>query len=141
MIEKYGRDVEGLCRYLEWLESKKGEDVGGRYDPGEGKKATTISVPIYDSTLLAFIKKARSTAFMDRNYVYAYSRLRIRTAEDEHRVIDNCGIMDMETLGAILSSYCMRGMTKAYVWTEGVKNGVFWHVISRMKELVDHWSA
>ncbi len=140
MIEKYGKDVEELSRYLPWLESKKGQDVGGKYAPGEGK-ANTISVPTYDSTLLAFIKKVQKTGFYNKNYVYAYSRNKIKTAEDEHNVIDRCQIMELETIGAIIASYCMRGMTKAYIWTEGVKNGVFWHAVSRMKELIEFWSA
>ena len=140
MIAKYGKDVEELSRYLPWLESKKGQDVGGKYEPGEGK-ANTISVPTYDSTLLAFVKKVQKTAFYSKNYVYTYSRNRIKTVEDEHKLIDRCQIMELETLGAIITSYCMRGMTKAYVWTEGVKNGVFWHAVSRMKELIEFWSA
>lgn len=140
MLAKYRTDVEELSRYLDWLESKKGEDVGGTYDPAEGKKST-ISVPTYDSTLLAFVKKVQKTAFYDKNYVYAYSRLHIRSAEDEHRAIDKCQIMDLPTLGAIVTNYCMKGMTKAYMWTEGVKNGVLWHAVSRMKELVDFWTA
>lgn len=140
MIAKYGKDIEELCRYLPWLESKKGQDVGGKYEPGEGK-ANTISVPTYDSNLLAFVKKVQKTGFYRKNYVYTYSHNHIRTAEDEHRMIDKCSLMEIETIGDIVTSYVMKGMTKAYMWTEGVKNGVFFHAVSRMKELVDFWSA
>ena len=140
-ITKYRKDVEELCRYLSWLESKQGQDLRSSYDPGEGKSAVTITVPVYDSTLLGFIKKAQKTAFMDRNYVYVYRRLKINSPEDEHRVIDTTQIMEIENLGAILSSYCMRGMTKSVVWSEGVRNGVFCHLVKRMKELIEFWSA
>jgi len=140
MLEKYRSDIMELSRYLPWLESKKGQDVGGRYEPGEGK-ANTISVPTYDSTLLAFVKKVQKTGFYKKNYIYTYSRNRLKTAEDEHRLIDRCNIMEIELIGDILTNYCMKGMTKAYMWTEGVKNGVFFHAVSRMKELVDFWSA
>ena len=141
VLEKYRADVNELSRYLDWLESKKGQDVGNKYAPGEGKKTTTISVPTYDSTLLAFVKKVQKSCFYNKNYVYVYSRLHIRSAEDEHRAIDNCQIMELDVPGAILTNYCMKGMTKAYMWTEGVKNGVFWHAVSRMKELIEFWSA
>ncbi len=140
MLEKYRSDIMELSRYLPWLESKKGQDVGGRYEPGEGK-ANTISVPTYDSTLLAFVKKVQKTGFYKKNYIYTYSRNHLKTAEDEHRLIDRCNIMEIELIGDILTNYCMKGMTKAYMWTEGVKNGVFFHAVSRMKELVDFWSA
>ena len=140
MLEKYRSDIMELSRYLPWLESKKGQDVGGRYEPGEGK-ANTISVPTYDSTLLAFVKKVQKTGFYKKHYIYTYSRNHLKTAEDEHRLIDRCNIMEIELIGDILTNYCMKGMTKAYMWTEGVKNGVFFHAVSRMKELVDFWSA
>ena len=140
MLEKYRSDIMELSRYLPWLESKKGQDVGGRDEPGEGK-ANTISVPTYDSTLLAFVKKVQKTGFYKKNYIYTYSRNHLKTAEDEHRLIDRCNIMEIELIGDILTNYCMKGMTKAYMWTEGVKNGVFFHAVSRMKELVDFWSA
>ena len=139
-LEKYRGDVEELSRYLGWLEAKKGEDLTNSYDPAEGK-GSTIRVPVYDSTLLGFIKKAQKTAFMTKNYVYVYRRYRLNTAEDEHKLIDKTQIMEIENLGAILSNYVMRGMTKGTVWNEGVRNGVLWHIVSKMKELVDFWTA
>ncbi len=139
-LDKYRNDVEELARYLGWLESKKGIDLTKSVDPGEGK-SNTIRVPVYDSTLLGFIKKAQKTAFMTKNYVYTYRRYHLNTAEDEHNLIDRTQIMEIENLGAILSSYVMRGMTKSVVWNEGVRNGVLWHTVSKMKELVDFWTA
>ncbi|MBO6298216.1 MAG: hypothetical protein J6N53_05170 [Lachnospiraceae bacterium] len=139
-LNKYRTDVEELSRYLGWLESKKGQDMSRAIDPTEGK-GNTIKVPVYDSTLLGFIKKAQKTAFVTKNYVYIYRRYHLQTAEDEHRLIDKTQIMEIENLGAILSSYVLRGMTKGTVWNEGVRNGVLWHTVSKMKELVDFWTA
>ena len=109
-------------------------------DPTEGK-GNTIKVPVYDSTLLGFIKKAQKTAFVTKNYVYVYRRYHLQTPEDEHKLIDKTQIMEIENLGAILSSYVLRGMTKGTVWNEGVQNGVLWHTVSKMKELIDFWTA
>ena len=139
-LNKYRNDVEELSRYLGWLESKKGQDMSRAIDPTEGK-GNTIKVPVYDSTLLGFIKKAQKTAFVTKNYVYIYRRYHLQTAEDEHRLIDKTQIMEIENLGAILSSYVLRGMTKGTVWNEGVRNGVLWHTVSKMKELVEFWTA
>ena len=139
-LNKYRTDVEELSRYLGWLESKKGQDMSRAIDPTEGK-GNTIKVPVYDSTLLGFIKKAQKTAFVTKNYVYIYRRYHLQTAEDEHRLIDKTQIMEIENLGAILSSYVLRGMTKGTVWNEGVRNGVLWHTVSKMEELVDFWTA
>ncbi|MBR5420915.1 MAG: hypothetical protein IK115_07200 [Lachnospiraceae bacterium] len=139
-VEKYRKDVEELARFLPWLEGKQGEDLTKKVDPGEGK-ANTMQVPVYDSTLLGFIKKAQNTAFMDRNYMYAYRRLRIQSEKDELRCIDETQIMEIENIGSILSSYVLRGRTKGPVWNEGVRNGVYYHAVKRMKELIDFWTA
>ena len=139
-VRKYKKDVEALARYLVWLESKKGEDTSATYDPGEGKH-TTLLVPTYDSTLLGFLKTAKQTAFIDRNYVYVYKRYRMETAEDELKRIDATQIMEIEVLGAILSKYVLKGNTQAKLWTEGVKNGVFLALVTKMKELIEFWSS
>ncbi|MBR3306771.1 MAG: hypothetical protein IKI75_05905 [Lachnospiraceae bacterium] len=139
-IEQYRGDVELLCRYLGWLESKKGEDLTNNYQPGDGEK-TTISFPVYDSTLLGFVKAVKKTKFLDRNYMYVYRQYRIRSVEDEHRFIDSIQIVDIGKLGAVLSNYVIKGNTRGYVWNQGVTNGVYWHALSRMKELIDFWTV
>ena len=139
-VRKYKKDVEALSRYLVWLESKKGEDTSGSYDPGEGKH-TTLLVPTYDSTLLGFIKVAKQTSFIDRNYVYVYKRYGMKTAEDELKRIDLTQIMEIEVLGAILSKYVLKGNTQAKMWTEGVQNGVYCALVTKMKELIEFWSS
>ncbi len=139
-VNKYKADVEALSRYLVWLESKKGEDTSASYDPGEGKR-TTLLVPTYDSTLLGFIKTAKQTAFINRNYVYTYKRYRMENAGDELKQIDQTQIMEIEKLGDILSKYVLKGNTQAKMWTEGVQNGVFLALVTKMKELIEFWSS
>ena len=112
-IEKYQKDVAELARYQGWLESKSGQDLTKLVDPAEGKQPT-MQVPVYDSTLLAFIKSAQKTGFIDRNYMYTYRKLRINSAEDELREIARVQIMEIEVLGAILSIYVINSLQIVY---------------------------
>lgn len=138
VVNEYRADVEKLARYLPWLESKKGASVQQSYS-GSGVEKNSISFPVYDSTLLAFVKEAQRTKLMDRNYRYVYSRCRIRVPEDEFRAIKRSTIKEMDVLKAILSRYVMEGMTKGRKWPEAVENGVFLAVITKMKENLDFW--
>ena len=138
-VEKYSKDVKELSRYLDYLNSKKGAMAGSYNDPSEGKK-TTIMVPTYDSSLLSFVKCAQNSAFLDRNYLYTYKRLNMRDDQDEIRQIERTQIMEIEVLGAILSKYIIKGQTQARMWTEGVKNGVMYAAVAKMKELIEFWS-
>jgi hypothetical protein len=95
--------------------------------------------PVYDSTLMSFVKEVQRTTLLDRNYVYIYSRNRIRTLQDEMRMIDQSGIKDMDILKGILSKYILGGMTKGNMWNEAVQNGVFLNVIKKMKKNIEFW--
>ena len=77
VVNEYRADVEKLARYLPWLESKKGMSVQQSYS-GSGIEQHSISFPVYDGSLMKFIKEAQRTNLMDRNYKYVYSLLRIR---------------------------------------------------------------
>lgn len=138
VVNEYRADVERLARYLPWLESKKGGSVQQSYS-GSGIQEHSISFPVYDSTLLNFVKEAQRTKLMDRNYRYVYSRCRIRVVEDELLAVKRASIKEMDVLKAILSRYVMEGMTKGKRWSEAVENGVFLAVISKMKENLDFW--
>ncbi len=96
-----------------------------------------MAVPVYDSTLLSFIKEIRNTDFINRNYVYTYSRYRIKTAKDELRVIDACSLQEVSVLGDILSKYVLRGDVKGAVWSEGVSNGVYLALLLKLKDLME----
>ena len=117
VVNEYRADVEKLARYLPWFESKKGFSVQQSYS-GSGVEKNSISFPVYDSTLLAFVKEAQRTKLMDRNYRYVYSRCRIRILEDELLAVKRSTIKE---------------------WSEAVEKGVFLAVIAKMKENLDFW--
>ncbi len=132
----YKDDVARLMRYLSWLQEKSGTITSGIYK-GEGIEQSSMTVPVYDSTLLSFIKEAKKTDFINRNYVYTYSRYRIKTAADELRVISACALQEITVLGDILSKYVIRGDMKGAVWSEGVQNGVYLALLLKLKELME----
>ena len=134
----YRPDVERLIRYIPWLESKAGGDITKFYQEN-GIKDHSISFPVYDSTLMSLVQDAKRTQLMDRNYVYLYTRKRIRTAEDEHKIIEQATIQDMDVLKGILSKYILGGMTKGKIWSEGVNNGSILKVLLKMKEILEYF--
>ena len=130
---EYMKDVELLSRYMSWLEKTSGKQVESFYDGDEEQKL--IQIPIYDSTLLAFVKDARKTKLMDRNYRYVYTRHKIKTVEDELHLIRHAHLKDIDLFKGILSSYIMRGQSKGAVWSEGMEKGVFLELMRRMTAL------
>ena len=134
----YRPDVERLIRYIPWLESKAGGDITKFYQEN-GIKDHSISFPVYDSTLMSLVQDAKRTQLMDRNYVYLYTRKRIRTAEDEHKIIEQATIQDMDVLKGIFSKYILGGMTKGKIWSEGVNNGSILKALLKMKEVLEYW--
>ncbi|MCI8947909.1 MAG: hypothetical protein HFI91_12805 [Lachnospiraceae bacterium] len=138
MVEYYKPDVEELAVYIPWLETHKGGESSSVFT-GEGVEKNSITFPVYDTTLMNFVKAAQASSLMNRNYVYVYSRNRIRTEADEHRFIRNATIKEMGDLWGILSKYILKGMTKAALWSEGVRNGVFLELLLKMKEILAYW--
>lgn len=138
VVNTYKPDVEKMIRYLPWLEEKAGSSVSENYE-GSGIKGSSIPFPVYDGTLMSFIKDVQRTTLLDRNYPYIYSRHRMRTLQDELRMIDQSGIKDMDILKGILSKYVLGGMTKGRLWTEAVYNSIFLKVIRKMKENLEFW--
>ncbi len=136
IITLYREDVAKLAQYIPWLELKSGRDVVSNYQSAE---QMAFSFPVYDSTLLAFVKAAKATKLMNRNYVYTYSRNHLKTVGDERAFIARATIRQFRDLGDILSKYILKGMTKATVWTEGIENRIFLEVVSKLKELIEFW--
>ena len=132
----YQEDVVKLLRFLPWLQTSSGGAASNVYS-GEGIGKNSIAVPVYDSTLLSFVKEVKTTDFINRNYVYTFSRYNIRTVADEQRVIDACSLHDISVLGDILSKYILKGDVKGAVWSEGVSNGIYLAIILKMKELLE----
>lgn len=138
VVNLYKPDVEKLIRYLPWLEEKAGSNVQETFE-GSGIKGSSITFPVYDGMLMNFIKEVQRTELVDRNYPYIYSRNRIRTVKDELAAINRAGIREMDILKGILSKYVLGGMTKGRLWGEAVHNGVFLHVVRKMKENLEFW--
>lgn len=140
LVEKYRPIVEKLVTYLPWLESKRGGMVSDQFT-GEGIAEHSITFPVYDSTVLALVKLLNSTPLIDRNYVYVYSRNRLKTHEDEIRLIRHSELKDTPNIGAVMSKYVLEGMRKGTMWTEGVTSGIFYEAISQLKKNVEFWDV
>lgn len=138
VVNNYKEDVVKLCKYLNYLDVKQGEKMYRNY---ENQETPTMKFPVYDSTLLSFIKVAQTTKFINKNYVYTLSRKKLKTPEDEIKFIKSAQIMDMQALGDILSKYVLKGMTKGTLWSEGVSSGVFYYLVKQMKELIEFWTV
>ncbi len=138
VIKKYREVMDSLFRYIPWLEQNIGKKMVRDYSGGD-RPGSSIPIPVYDSTLLGFVKDMQRTGLMDRNYVYIYSRRGIKTVQDELRMIGNTELKDIEVIFGIMAKYVLGGMTKGVLWPQAVENGVFLHGLKRIKELLDIW--
>lgn len=139
LIDKYRRIMGNMFRYLPWLEERSGEKMVRNYQ-GADMPQRSITIPVYDSTLLNFVKEMNATGLMDRNYVYIFSRNKIHTEQDELRMIDKSELKDIENILGIMAKYVLGGMTKGVLWSRAVENGVFYHGMKRIKELLEMWN-
>lgn len=136
MVRRYKEPVVQLLPYLDWLKEHIDVSVSQNYS---GDLDHSIHFPVYDSTLLSFVKAAQATGQMDRNWPYVYRRNRMTTAEDERRFIERAQIMDMADMFGIISKYVLSGMTKGNMWTEGVRCGSMYYALVKMRELLHFW--
>lgn len=141
LVELYRPHVEKLVTYLSWLESKKGNNTVSSTFAGEGIADHSIPFPVYDSTLMALIKLFQTTPLIDRNYVYVYSRNRIKTVQDEIKLIHNSELKDINNIGAVISKYVLGGMRRGTMWTEAVTSGVFYEAISQLRKNIEFWDV
>ena len=138
-LAMFREDVIRLSRYIPWFEEKCGSDVSQNYTDGDLMNHT-LSFPVYDSILLSFLNDASTTVFMEQNYHYFYSRNRIQSYEDELRLIETADIMHMDVLQCVLSRYVFGGMTKAYLWRDGVEHRVFLAILKKARQIIEFWS-
>lgn len=134
----YRQEVLPLLRYIPWFENNAGQPGNTFYQNPEAT-GHSIGIPVYDATLLNFVKEAARSALMDRNYCYTYTRGRIRTHDDERRLIAAAGLKDWDVLRGILSKYVMGGMTKSTLWAQGVQENIFLLVLKKMQEIIEYW--
>ncbi len=139
IIDEYRGDVERLLKYLPWLLTKESKDVAGYYEGENGPKQ--MQIPIYDSTLLAFVKEAEKTKFMDKNYPYIYTRHKIKTFEDERRLLRQAKIQDIDIFKGILSKYVLEGKRKSVCWKDAVGEKIFYTALTCLEELFFHYAA
>lgn len=135
---EYKQELLPLLRYMMYFMERTGEDPSTNYDGTENGN-NTLSFPIFDATLLSFVKEASQTSFMDKNYSYIYSWHHIRSAEDERKLIEKATITEWNVLCGILTHYVQGGMSRAYLWRDGVKENIFYLILSKMKEIVEYW--
>lgn len=138
VANSYREDVQKLVKYIPWLESKAGTVISNIYED-EGIAENSMVFPVYDSMLMGLVKDTKGTGILDRNYVYVYSRYRMKTVADEKKIIEQATINEMGALRGIFSKYIMGGMVKAVLWNEGVSNGCLLGVLLKMKEILEYW--
>lgn len=138
LLQEYKQAVMPLLRYLPWFEQNRGKP-GSRLYRGQEFTENTMAFPIYDSTLMSFVREASRSSLMERNYRYVYTRNRLRTHEDERRLIDAAELKNWDVLCGILSKYVLGGMTKGVLWSEAVQEDIFYLVLLRMKEIIEYW--
>lgn len=134
-LDRYEAIVKALMSYLDWFDRHAGESGADSHEE-EG----TMSFPVYDSTLLAFVKQVQNSGMVDRNYAYVNSRRSLHGWEDEIAFIERAQLPDMDDLWAILCGYVMEGMTRGSVWSDGVRHRIFYSVIKKMNDLLVMWS-
>ena len=139
-IEAYRRELNKLLPYVGWLTDKQGKLLSQNYtDDGIG--TSSISFPVYDGTLLNFIKVLSATNLINPNYLYDYRKYRISEGKGELEFIERAQLKDISVICSILSRYALKGRTKGRVWTEGVVNGVYLASIRKISELISRYDT
>ena len=137
-LQEYKQMTAPLLKYLPWLEKNAGQ-AGSTIYKGTESNENALSFPVYDSTLMGFVKDAAKTALMDRNYPYIYTRNRIKTHDDERKMIASAGLGEWDILRGILSKYVLGGRTKGVLWSEAVEQNIFYLVLCKMQEIIEYW--
>ena len=140
IIDLYFPDVKKLREYLPYLEKIGGRSGSNTFNQN-GLSEHSITFPVYDSNLMRFVKEAETSVFMNRNYHYSYSKYRMKTPEDELKVISNCNIQQMNVIGDIMSKYVLGGRTKAMLWSEAARYGIFIAAVEKADELIHFWET
>ena len=134
IIEEYEGDLIKLLRYLPFLEKKSGKDVQDYYE-GDGENKV-IPVPVYDSTLLSFVKEARGTKFMNRNYPYVYRKWKMPDANAERIAMESATLRDIDLFRGILSRYVLEGQRRSVMWTAAVEEKIFVTALTKLRALM-----
>ncbi|MBO5336099.1 MAG: hypothetical protein J6A94_03090 [Lachnospiraceae bacterium] len=137
LVQEYKQNVMPLLRYLPWLEQTMGKNMSTLYS---GQDMThSLSFPVYDGTLMNFVKEAAKSPLMDKNYKYIYTRNRIHNHDDERRIIKAAGWREWDVLCGILSKYVLEGRVKGVLWSEAVSEQIFYLVLKQMREIIEFY--
>lgn len=139
IIEQYSAELKMLLKYLPYLRKMKYNTTANFYE-GDGEHHV-IQIPVYDSTLLGFVKAASKTTLVYRNYPYVYNRLKLDTVKKELEAMENGKVQDIDLYRAVLSKYVLGGMTKSILWTTAAQEGIFETCLSMLeKHFFEHGS-
>lgn len=136
ICDEYSSCVWPLMTYLPWFESHSGRETSTLFG-SEGIKENSVSFPVYDATLMHFVRTVEKTTLMDRNYRYVYSRNHLDSHEAERIAIHKATWKEWGMLKGILSRYVMGGRTKGRLWSEAVREDIFLLVLLQMKEIAE----
>lgn len=136
-IEEYRGYLDPFFRFIPWFRERMGSKQERVYDGND--VSHSVPVPVYDSTLLNFVRGMQATGLMNRNYPYIYSRHAMRTAADEISQMEHTTLKDIDVIIGIISKYVLGGMTRGRLWTDAVEEGIFYHALTRMKQILDVW--
>ena len=140
-MAEYRRELEPLVKYLPWFEQASEKSASTIYK-GNGLDAPgALSFPVYDATLMSFIKEASNSSLLDRNYQYIYTRKDIRNCHDERDLIAAADYKNWDILCGILSRYVMGGRTRGVLWSQGVSEKIFYLCLTKMLEIVTEWNS
>lgn len=138
LMEEYKEMAGPLLKYLPWFEKNAGQ-AGNSFYKGSEMGEQSMAIPVYDATLMSFVKEASNSPLMDRNYPYVYTRNRIKTHDDERKVIERAGLREWDILRGILSKYVLGGRTKSMLWSQGVQENIFYLVLKQMNQIIEFW--
>lgn len=138
LLQEYKDAVMPLLNYLPWMEEHAGKGASSAYQ-GDNLSEYSMSFPVYDATLLQFIREAANSSLMDVNYKYVYTRNRIHNHGDERRIIAKTGWRDWDTLRGILSYYVLGGRTRSTLWSQAMEEQIFYLVLKQMRSIIEYW--
>lgn len=139
IVTDYRADLERLLKFLPYLDKKSGKDVQSFYDGDQTFES--IPVPVYDSTLLSFVKEVKKTKFYFRNYPYTYRKYHLNTPADERKIMENAVLRDIDIFRSIISKYVIEGQTKSVMWTRAVDERIFVTALDSMHKLFTEYDA
>ena len=140
LARKYRAQLEPFFRYIPWFEQKSGKKAYTNYE-ADGFKETSMRIPVYDGTLMSFVKEMSKTEIMDRNYRYVCNRYRLHNIEEEITAINKAELADFDMLNALMTKYVMGGMTKSVYWSDAVQHGIFLELLVKMKEIIEFYDT